>query len=201
MLRYIPAKLRNLDFRLQATLLECRIQNLTQRDFQSIHQVGNRTLVVVNREVDEAAVDELFIRNFRLRCIEECLARIIRQPLFSIIRAFLVECHVEMVVAFLARMDERDHLLMLEIFLELFSGACAQTFIIFRVPTCGDDRIGELLLPCFKLAVVVKEELLCAATCFQNRRIHESDETRYLRERRPLRLEKVDSETLDMRAI
>ena len=94
MFAHIPAKLCNLDFRLQAALFERRIQNLTQRDFQSIHQIRDRTLVVVDGEVDEAAVDELFVRDRRFRCIKERLARIIRQPLFPVIGAFLIECHI-----------------------------------------------------------------------------------------------------------
>ena len=90
---------------------------------------------------------------------------------------------------------------MLEVFLELLSGARAQTFVIFGVPTCGDDGAGELLLPRFKLAIIVEEHLLGAATCLQDGCIHEPDETRYLRKRRPFRLEKVDSETLDVRTV
>ena len=125
MLRDITTELRNLDFRFETPLLKCRIQDFTQRDFQPIHQVGNRTLIVVDGEVDETAVDEFFIRNRRLGCIKECLARIIRQPLLPVIRALLVECHIQAVIGGLARMDELDHLLMLEILLEFLPGACA----------------------------------------------------------------------------
>ena len=64
MLGYIPAELRDLDFRFQTPLLERRKQDFTQRDFQPIHQVRNRPLIVVDREVDKTAVNELFIRDF-----------------------------------------------------------------------------------------------------------------------------------------
>ena len=156
MLRYIPAELRNLDLRFQTALLECRIQDFTQRYFKSIHQVGNRPFVVVDGEVDKPAVNELFIRNRRFRCIEVGIARIICQPLFPVIRAFLVKCHVEVVVAFFPRMDKRHHLLMLKVLLELLSSTRTQTLIIFRIPARRDDFVRELLLPCFKFAVVVE---------------------------------------------
>ena len=75
--------------------------------------------------MDETAVYELFIRNLGLGCIQECLARIIRQPLLPVICALLIERHIQVVVTFLARMDERHRLLMLEILLELLPGARA----------------------------------------------------------------------------
>ena len=122
---YITAELRNLDFGLQTPLLERSKQDFPQRDFQSIHQVRNRPFIVVDGEVDETAVYELFIRNLGLGCIQKRLARIIRQPLFPVICALLVERHIQVVVAFLARMDKRHHLLMFKILLELLPGACA----------------------------------------------------------------------------
>ena len=73
-LGYITAELRNLDFGFETTLLERRVQDFTQRDFQPIHQVGNRTLIVIDGEVDETVVYELFIGNRGLGCIEERLA-------------------------------------------------------------------------------------------------------------------------------
>ena len=123
MLGYIPAELRDLDFRFQTPLLKRRKEDFTQRDFQPIHQVRNRTLIVVDREVDKPAVNKLFIRNLRLRCIQVRLARIRRQPLFPVIRALLIERHIQAVIREFASMDELHHLLILEVFFELLARA------------------------------------------------------------------------------
>ena len=193
--------MRNLDFGFETSLLECRIEDFTQRDFKPIHQVRDRPLIVVDGEVDETAVYELFIRNRWLGCIEVGLARIIRQPFLPVIRTLLIERHIQTVIGYFTGMHELDSLLMLEILLELLSGACAQTFVIFRVPVRGNDLPGKLFLPCLELAVIVEEDFLCPATGFQDRRIHEPYETGNLREGRPLYLEEVDAETLNVCAV
>ena len=66
--RNITTKLCDLDFRLEV-FLERRKQNLSQGDFQPVHQIRDRAVAIIFRKVYHLVVDEFLIRHARLKCV------------------------------------------------------------------------------------------------------------------------------------
>ena len=122
--RNITTKLRDLNFTLEI-FLESRKQNLSQRDFQTVHQIRDRTVAVIFRKVYHLVVDEFLIRHAWLKCIQVSVARICSQPRLSVICAFLIEYHINRIIARFATMCKIDDFLMFEIFPELLACTCA----------------------------------------------------------------------------
>ena len=160
-------------------------------------------------------VDELLICDAGLKCVQVSVTGICRQPRLAIIGAFLIEYHINRIVARLATMCEVHDFLVLEILLEFLACARSQTFIIFDIPsgrrrvcrhryTCCCSAFGRTFAPFFPrtiFAFIVEHFLLSPLLRLQNRCIHKPNKSRKFCKRRPLALKHIDTETLDMRTV
>ena len=211
-LRNISTKLCNFDFSLEV-FLECRKQNLSQRDFQTIHQIRDWTVAIIFRKVYHLVVNEFLICHTRLKRVQVSVTRICRQPCFAIICTFLIEHHVNRIVTRFAAMCKIHDFLMFKILLEFLACTCSQTFIIFCSPpwwlcVCrcrythrSPSRWFGRLFPCTILAFVIEYFFLCSLFRLQNGRIHKTNKSRNLCKWSPFILKQVDSQPFNMRTI
>ena len=205
----IPGELCNLDFGRQV-LLKSGIQNLAERDFQTIDHIRNGPSAIIGAEMYHLFVNELFIFDARSIRVQIRMFVILFEPLFAVIRAFLVENLVNGVVTRWTRISEIHDFLVGEIFLEFYRGRSTQPFKILDFPAprsissytshiCG--WCNGTHFPCEILPFVVKQKRFAALGRTQNGCIHEGNEPRDADERRPFTMKQIDTESLDMRTI
>ena len=166
-LGYGPAELCDLDF-IRETSLERRKQNLTKAGLQSVHQIWNRPVTVILREVNHLAPDEVLIRYLRLVCVKIEFAIICLQPGLPIVRPLLVEHHINGIATLLSAACETHNLLLGEILLELLACRSAESLVIFHLPSLRVVRAT----PRVPFTIVVKRQLLRSLARLENGRIH-----------------------------
>ena len=209
----VPTELRHLDFLPSEPFFECRVEDFALAQLLSVHEVRDGPRVVVDGEMYHFAVNEIRIGYFGLTRVQERLARICGKPRLAIIGAFLVECHINRIVARGATVHKRYNFLLLEILLELLAGTCPQPLIILDIPGLQCSVLflrgrRKRALPLLVLAVIVEQSRLTGTATtatttsgFQDGRIHKPDKSRNMGKGCPFGLEQVDTEPFNMRPV
>ena len=94
---HITGELGDLDLTRQSAF-ECTKQDFTERDFQAVDHIGNRSRTIIGAEMDHFPVHKLLILDRGVARVQIRRLVIIFEPYFAIIGTLLVEDLVDRVI-------------------------------------------------------------------------------------------------------
>mmetsp|Transcript_21683 Transcript_21683/g.35834 ORF Transcript_21683/g.35834 Transcript_21683/m.35834 type:complete len:372 (+) Transcript_21683:2019-3134(+) len=228
--RDVTSQLSHLDFLLELAL-EARKQDLALRRLEAIHHVWNRTLVVCLRKEDQLLIDKVGVIDHPTLClgvVEESVRFKIVEPRLTILDTTLVEAHVNQIGArdlfirnWLGEIKViHVHIFLLgngfcvfghlsetyfvdlqvgEVVLGFSSSRCTQTLIVLDLESLA--FIPGRILPHFVLRQGEEGSTLLALGRLDNRSDELLQKVWNIQQTRPVVMQDVDYQTLDMGSI